>query len=72
MSNKFMTPAERYVATGGTRCPYCKSAAVFGDEDFVTDENLPGIVTNRIECDDCGRVWRDIYKLVALRGIEEA
>jgi hypothetical protein len=68
---KLITAAEKYIAGRGTHCPYCKSAAIFGDEDFITDDNLPNIVTNRVECDDCGRVWRDIYTLTAIRGVAE-
>jgi len=54
---------EYYLAIGGVRCPYCESknisAGIF-DEGNVQE----------VECEDCGKRWKDIYSLVGVEAIE--
>ena len=52
-----------YLAHHGLRCPYCKSRDL-GPEKPRTDDLTGEQVWIRVECEDCGRSWYDIYALV--------
>jgi formate dehydrogenase maturation protein FdhE len=47
-----------YIVSGGNHCPYCAShnitALIFDGEDGGQP----------VRCEDCGKEWTDIYKLV--------
>ena len=59
--------AEEYIAAGAGKCPFCLSADIVGEsvEVSVTE------TWQEIECQNCGAVWQDIYKLVAVDIIQE-
>jgi transposase-like protein len=50
-----------YILGGGHHCPYCAShnitALIFEGED----SGQP------VRCEDCGKEWTDIYKLVDIK-----
>ncbi len=55
--------AEKYVATGGKICPFCESDKVVNDGNiFFLDEG----VAQHIRCLNCGKGWRDIYRLTGI------
>lgn len=56
-----MTPEQRekYIAQGGTRCPYCGSEDLDG-KGVQIDR---GTATQEVMCTDCGNGWTDIYVL---------
>ncbi len=57
---KTLTAARKrsYLRHGGG-CPYCRSESVTG-ESVDIDGNA---VSQEVSCQDCGRTWRDIYRL---------
>lgn len=44
------------------RCPYCNSLAICADH-IEADYNT---AWSNVECEDCGKVWKDIYTLTAV------
>ena len=49
-----------YLKSGFAHCPYCKSNNISGDGiDIESDYAI-----QEVTCYDCGRSWRDHYKLV--------
>jgi transposase-like protein len=49
----------KYVASGGTFCPFCKGNNIEGqDLDFEG-----GVILQRVVCLDCGKEWKDCYRL---------
>jgi len=55
---KIMT-SNQYVKDGGGRCPVCKSKNIISD-CFDMDGSQ---VWSRVDCNDCGANWKDVYKL---------
>lgn len=51
---------EEYVAVEGARCPYCRSNNTSGDS-FENGDNQSW---QKISCDDCGKSWNALYKLI--------
>ena len=49
-----------YVKNGGGYCPFCESDNISFHE--ITPDD--GICTQFVSCDDCGKDWDDIFKLV--------
>uniref|UniRef100_A0A6M3M5T5 Uncharacterized protein n=1 Tax=viral metagenome TaxID=1070528 RepID=A0A6M3M5T5_9ZZZZ len=49
-----------YVNSGGTSCPYCGSQEIQGG--FI--EVDAGSAWQSIDCLECGKGWKDIYRLV--------
>jgi len=43
----------------GRRCPFCGSKEMEGDDHIPSGNTL----TQRVQCETCGRIWVDIYKL---------
>lgn len=61
------TEQDEYVDDGGHHCPFCNSKNIFAfavNGDNVAD----GEFRQHVECHDCGKFWRDVYKL---SGFEE-
>ena len=58
---------EQYLACHGLRCPWCRSEMIEGDSVEVDS----GHASQEVHCVDCGREWRDIYKLVDVEASEE-
>jgi hypothetical protein len=58
---------EQYLASHGLRCPWCRSEMIEGDSVEVDS----GHASQEVHCVDCGREWRDIYKLVDVEASEE-
>ena len=49
-----------YLESGGSICLDCGSSNISGGQmDFDSE-------TREVECNDCGSVWLDIYKLVGV------
>lgn len=59
-------PLGDYLAHRGLRCPYCKGRDL-GPERPRTDDLTGEEVWIRVECEDCGRAWDEIYALVGVR-----
>jgi len=59
-----MTPEqrERYIATGGTFCPYCGAADLSG---WAVEVDA-GYASQPVSCDACGKHWTDVYRLVGI------
>lgn len=50
-------------------CPYCGSVKIDSDRMEVDDNDRVNAI---VECDDCGRKWRDIYKVVEVEELPNA
>jgi transposase-like protein len=59
--------AKTYIVNGGIRCPFCNSGTISG-EGFYTDN---GNAWQKVECQDCGKEWKDLYTLVGIEVTEE-
>lgn len=55
---------EQYVETGGTRCPFCRGQ----ESEGGPVEFDAGYALQKIECNTCGRAWRDVYTLTKYEG----
>jgi len=54
--------ARRYLEKYGLVCPFCDSQDIEGGSlDFEAGE-----IAQKISCHNCGEMWTDVYKLVAL------
>ena len=56
-----------YLSGGGATCPFCKSDNI--DADNVDPD--PGTIAQDITCKNCGKRWRDWYKLVDYEELTE-
>jgi transcriptional regulator NrdR family protein len=61
---------KRHIQSGGMEvCPFCKAnveeVVVYGSLDPV--EN--GDIEQRAECNECGRRWIDVFRLIDIREI---
>lgn len=56
---------KQYVETGGTRCPFCRGQNITGEPV----EFDAGYALQKIECNTCGRAWRDVYTLTKYEGL---
>ena len=54
---------EEYVKSGGFRCPYCGSTDIAGTGLSDSDADWH---SKEIECEDCGKMWDDIYTLSSI------
>lgn len=54
-----------YIRSAGSHCPHCKSQSITASH-FESDVSS---AWQPVRCDDCGKEWNDVYKLV---GIEDA
>jgi len=50
-----------------TRCPYCGSNDISGG--FVEIDS--GEANQKIDCMDCGKRWRDVYRLVDMEELSD-
>lgn len=50
------------------QCPFCESPNIEAHKINIPDND---ITTQDIECHDCGKQWRDIYKLVGYEEITD-
>ena len=46
-----------YIESDGSHCPFCKSTGITAYDAFSDNGQ-------KIECEDCGETWIDVYKLV--------
>ncbi len=56
--------AEKYLANGGHRCPFCDSTNI--ESTTRIDEELDlegGVAFQRVICWACGRKWTDEYQI---------
>jgi hypothetical protein len=53
----------QYAKSGGQTCPFCRGRNVEAVGGIMPDDRDGA--TLDVECKDCGRSWRDIYKLAA-------
>jgi len=56
---------EDYISTGGLHCPFCSSSNISAG---VWEGEAEG---QKVDCEDCGKRWWDIYKLVDIEEIEQ-
>ena len=59
--NKPLT-SRQYAESGGQTCPFCRSTNVEAAGAIMPDDR--DSATLEVECNDCGRTWKDIYRLV--------
>jgi len=52
---------KEYLERKGENCPYCNSRNIMGIENIQADGEG---AHQSVECHDCGKLWKDIYKLV--------
>jgi C4-type Zn-finger protein len=52
-----------YLNENGTKCPYCQSTQLNGEQFDVN----AGIATQNVECMSCGEYWKDVYRLDNIR-----
>ena len=57
--NRLMSQYEYVEEHEGRRCPFCGSKEMEGDDHIPSGNTL----TQRVQCETCGRIWMDIYKL---------
>ena len=50
-----------------SHCPFCSSPNYEGEEIEINDNQAEQV----LNCNDCGRSWRDIYVLKIVEGIGE-
>lgn len=57
-----------YIASGGSKCPFCKSTNIegCGERDFDGDHAYNGC-----ECLACGKTWDDVYSLTGINEDDE-
>lgn len=61
-NRKRMTVKE-YMKNNGFKCPYCRNKKI---RQIVGEFHLgPDAIGRDITCENCGRQWTDIYKLVS-------
>ena len=60
MATKLMSDDE-YVERGGNECPHCRSRDITTKDNGELDGSryVVGVI-----CQDCGREWEDIYRLI--------
>lgn len=58
---------KKYINGASHKCPYCKSENIEGRFVEVTD----GGANQKITCNDCGKRWFDLYKLVDIQELED-
>lgn len=58
---------QEYIQGGAVKCPYCGSIEI-GGEKFGAEA---GEAWQAMDCADCGKRWRDIYKLAEIEESEE-
>ena len=52
----------QYAKSGGNICPFCRGTNVEAAGAIMPDDR--DSATLEVECKDCGRSWKDTYKLV--------
>jgi DNA-directed RNA polymerase subunit RPC12/RpoP len=52
---------EKYVKNEGALCPYCDSKDMEGGNYEAEGDTI----TMKVSCNNCGKEWFDIYKLVS-------
>jgi len=62
-----MLSSQDYVSHGGNNCPHCNSTDIEGGS-FETDDFG---AWRKVECNECGSTWEDIYNLVKFDNFEE-
>lgn len=58
---------DRYLDSGGNKCPICSSKNIMCLENVQVDSDS---AWQEVECHDCGGLWRDIYRLIDVEIIE--
>lgn len=66
VSEREVPAGEKYVAVGGTCCPYCGSCDIAGLSSLSAEG---GGASQRIGCNSCEKTWYNSYTLTGL--IEE-
>lgn len=56
----FTASRKRSYLRHGSTCPYCGSNAITGDSVDIEGSGA----WQEVYCQECGRRWRDIYRLV--------
>lgn len=62
--------SRQYAKAGGNACPFCRGKNVETAGAIMPDD-MDG-ASLEVECKDCGRAWKDVYKLVGYEADEEA
>lgn len=59
-----LTPEQQreadYLASGASKCPWCKSPNIEGTGDVDYDADW---YSNHVVCNACGKEWEDVYTL---------
>ena len=65
-----MTPEQKknYISSGGNECPKCGSSEISPIYGFETDGTS---AWRAVECDECGKRWNDVYKLIDIEEIQD-
>ena len=53
---------KQYAKSGGNVCPFCRGKNVEAAGAIMPDDRDGA--TLKVECRDCGRAWKDVYRLV--------
>ena len=56
---------KKYIANGGSKCPYCQSRNMSGAKLNTGSTNYWQLIT----CEECGKEWTDMYTLVDIEEI---
>lgn len=58
----------KYLQDKGRTCPYCESSDIASSPYSVHIDSLKAY--QGIECEDCGKKWRNCYNLVDIQEID--
>ena len=60
----------QYAKSGGSKCPFCRSPNVKASGAIMPDDRDGA--TLDVDCSDCGRAWKDVYRLVGYEAEDDA
>ena len=60
----------QYARHGGNACPFCRGTSIEPASAIMPDD-VDG-ASLEVECRDCGRAWKDVYRLVGYEHEDDA
>ena len=62
-----LSPEQKYLESGGSKCPNCDSTSITGCGPVEMDDGA----WQNVECEDCGATWTDTYTLTGIMNYEK-
>ncbi len=60
---------KEYLHKHGTHCPYCDGTDISQRLQDSTKDSPPDELTPQVTCENCGKVWIEVYKLIGIEKI---